>query len=395
MRLGLFLEALAKVCATDLVVIPVAGPDLPAPDLLQRLGISANVLAVEGRRDTPFELLMRLKAPAARLAAFQKYGRSSLAAGVSIPVRDALREHLGASRYDLCHIGRAYLAEALSVVPRHRVATMDLDEDESRSQFEIAAGLRQNRRAFDADWALAEAEAQRRLIGLSARRFDRLFISSAADAASIRATHPSLDAEVVENAVAIPANPRRHDDGATLLFVGSFGYSPNAEAMTWFIRDIWPGVRATVTDARLLIVGRDADPALAAFNSRDGIEVRGSVVDISEAYAEATIAIAPLRSGAGTRIKVLEAAAHGVAMIATTLGVRGLSLSAPDMLWLADDATGFATAIVEALGDPAERGARAARAFEFVSRRHDRGWIVDELAGRFDLMLSYPPGRTA
>lgn len=389
MRLGMFLEALAETSTIDLIVIPVAGVATAEPYLPQQLGIRPLVLSVEGRRDTQFELLIRLKDRRARLAAFRSYGRSSLAAGVSVVIRDAISQHVAEASYDLVHIGRSYLADAMTAVARPSLTTMDLDEDEGVSRREIAERLRDGGLVFEADWTLAEADAEQKLLATDAKRFDRLFISSAADASSVCARHPQLTVDVVENAVVIPTMPIHQDDGATVLFIGSFGYGPNVDAMKWFVQGIWPQVRAASSPApRLLIAGRDITPELAALDNHDGIEVVGAVNDVGEAYTKATIVVAPLRAGAGTRVKLIEAAAYGVPIVSTALAARGLGLFSPAMLWLADDAKTFADAIVEALNSPRERAVRAERAARFVSRHHDRRQVADVLAEKFDMLLS-------
>ncbi|MDB5540991.1 MAG: hypothetical protein JWQ89_2718 [Devosia sp.] len=389
MRQGLFLEALSRVCDAELVVLPVAGPAGIAPTLAAELGVPATIAPVAGRRDTQFELLSRIKDPAARAAAFAAYGRSSLAAGLSLPVLAELRQRFGAHRYDLVHIGRSYLADTLTALETPGAVTLDFDEDEQTSYREIAAGHRQASRHAAAAWAEAEATAISALIRHHASRVELGFVAGAPDAAAIGARHPGLRLEIVGNAIAMPPHPRHDDDGATLLFVGSFGYAPNVDAVRWFAEAIWPTVRATASrPPRLLIVGRDAAPDLLKTADHPGIEVLGEIGDIADAYRRATLVIAPLRAGAGTRLKLIEAAAHGVPIVATGLAARGLELKAPDHLWLADDPAAFAAVVLEALDRPAERAGRAALALELVRTRHDRDIAVDQLACRLAAILA-------
>ena len=109
---------------------------------------------------------------------------------------------------------------------------------------------------------------------------------------------------------------------------------------------------------------------------------------LAPAYAAATLTIAPLRSGAGTRIKLIEAAAHGVPIVATSLAAQGLAFAAPKSLWLADSAGGLADAVIEALADPAERGRRAASAAAIVRQSYDRAKLVGRISCRFRELLA-------
>lgn len=378
MRQGLFLEALSRVYDTDLAVLPVAGPAGLPPHLADALGVATVEVPIAGRRDTRFELLSRINDPAARVAAFRAYGRSSLAAGLSVPVLAELRERFGAERYDLIHVGRSYLADALSALAAPAAVTLDFDEDERASYAQIAAGLRG---APGADWVEAEGEAFTTLIARHADRLDLGFAAGAPDAAGLAARHPGLPLEVAGNAIAIPDRPRHDDDGATLLFVGSFGYAPNVDAVHWFAEAIWPAIVGRAErPPRLLVVGRDAEQLRLA--PQPGIEIVGEVDGIAEAYRRASLVVAPLRAGTGTRLKLLEAAAHGVPMVATRLAARGLDFLAPDHLWLADAPAEFAAAVLDALGRPAERAARAARALALVRSHYDRDAAIARLACR-------------
>jgi glycosyltransferase involved in cell wall biosynthesis len=182
--------------------------------------------------------------------------------------------------------------------------------------------------------------------------------------------------------------PPRRDDGRTLLFVGALGYPPNADGILWFADRIWPAVcRRAPRSLRLVIVGRDAPPALRALDGFGGIEVRGAVDDLAPVYAAATLAIAPLRAGGGTRIKLIEAAARRVPFVATGLAAAGLAFGTARCGWIADGEADFSAAVLQALADPAERRRRADRAHRIAARRHERGAIVEALTRRFAALL--------
>lgn len=380
MRQGMFLDALSRQFDTDLIVVPVAGQYEVPSSLPDALGIRTRLLSVAGRHDTHFSLLAQIADPLARVGAFQDYGRSSLAAYLSTPVLADLKASVGANHYDIIHIGRSYLTDALRVL-RGRVATVDLDEDEWTSYREIASILRAGDPAA-ALWAEAEADAFYRQIGRSAPQLKHSFISSEAEAIRITERHPTIDVEVVQNAVSIPGSVRREDDEATLLFLGSFSYLPNVDAATWFVDNIWPAIKASAKSSlRLLIVGRDAQRFLSLGERKD-VLVCNNVANVAEAFAAATVFVAPLRAGAGTRLKVLEAAAYGVPMVSTSVGARGLPLKQGRDLLVADGESEFAAAVLEALGDRVSSERRAVSARSLVCQKFDVRHVTAELSCR-------------
>lgn len=108
-----------------------------------------------------------------------------------------------------------------------------------------------------------------------------------------------------------------------LLFVGKLDWPPNAEGLRWFLRSVWPVAFARRSQLRLRIVGSGQPPDLAPF---DGVEFLGRVADLTPLYRQCDLAIVPVRFGSGTRVKAIEAARYGRALLSTELGVEGLGL---------------------------------------------------------------------
>ena len=104
-------------------------------------------------------------------------------------------------------------------------------------------------------------------------------------------------------------------------------YHANIDAVTWFSRTAWPEIAPKHPDLHFTIVGRDPAPAVRALAS-DRIHVTGTVDDVRPFYASAVAAVVPIRSGSGTRLKILEAMAAGVPVISTRLGAEGIEVEA-------------------------------------------------------------------
>ena len=123
----------------------------------------------------------------------------------------------------------------------------------------------------------------------------------------------------------------------SIIFVGAMNYYPNVDAALWFTRDVWPRIRSCFPECRLTLVGSDPAPEVLALRGTEGVEVTGTVKDVRPFYHYADIALAPLRMGGGTRLKILEAMAAGVPVISTAVGAEGLAVESGRDVLIADE----------------------------------------------------------
>jgi glycosyltransferase involved in cell wall biosynthesis len=195
----------------------------------------------------------------------------------------------------------------------------------------------------------------------------------------------STPVETVPNGVAADELRPAAGDGEpdTLLFTGTLSHPPNAEGIRWFVEAAWPRVRAQRPEAKLLVVGRGPPPAVRRLDSVAGVEVVGPVPDVAPYFERARAVVAPLRSGGGTRLKILEALASGRALVSTAVGREGLDLQHSEHLLVADGAEDFAAATLQLLGDAGLRGRLREAGREAVERRYD--WRV--LGERLEAVL--------
>jgi glycosyltransferase involved in cell wall biosynthesis len=163
--------------------------------------------------------------------------------------------------------------------------------------------------------------------------------------------------EVVPNGVDTAAYiPTAAGSGAEVLFVGRMDYAPNVDAVVHFAAEMWPAVRERVPGAVFHVVGTDPLPEIQAVAAAD-IVVHGRVEDVRPHYERADLFVAPLRSGGGTRLKLLEAAACGKAIVTTSIGMEGLQLQPGRDVIVADRPAAFAAATADLLLDPDRRRA--------------------------------------
>jgi glycosyltransferase involved in cell wall biosynthesis len=130
------------------------------------------------------------------------------------------------------------------------------------------------------------------------------------------------------------------------IFVASFDYPPNRNALGFLLEDVFPRVWLELPAARLAVVGAgltrpaSADPR---------VETLGFVEDLRRAYADARCAVVPLLQSGGTPLKLIEALAHGLPVIATPRAAGGLAVRDGESCVLADGADAFAGALVRVL----------------------------------------------
>jgi len=222
-------------------------------------------------------------------------------------------------------------------------------------------------------------------LGLEARRFEafdrrrlgpyrRVIAVSEPDATAARELC-ERPVDVVPNGVdvrAFPALASDPDGPPTLLFTGTLDYPPNTEGLLWFAHQVWPLLRERRPALRLLVVGRSPPEPVLALGRLPGVQVVGPVPEMVPWYGRATAVIVPLRSGGGTRLKLLEALAGGRAVVSTTAGAEGIDVADErDVLLVPDDPGRFAAATLRLLEDPALRARLAERGRALVQERYD------------------------
>jgi glycosyltransferase involved in cell wall biosynthesis len=153
-----------------------------------------------------------------------------------------------------------------------------------------------------------------------------------------------------------------------VLFVGALGRHQNEDAVRWLLGEIWPQVVSAVPDAELTVAGGGASPALEEEMRRAEVRATGYVEVLGPEYERAAVVVAPLRLGAGIKLKCVTAMLWGVPVVATSVGAEGLG-GTDLFVAIEDSSEGFASALVDVLRRP-ERGLLpAATAFRWAHSR--------------------------
>jgi GT2 family glycosyltransferase len=187
---------------------------------------------------------------------------------------------------------------------------------------------------------------------LSLARGVRRIMTVSADEAAIFRQHGFSDISIVGHAVAVnpPVNSFRERSG--LLFVGAIhgDAGPNYDAAHWFCRETLPLLRAQGIDDIFYIVGYNRATGLHQHRHL-GVEVVGEVDDVRKWYERCKVFVAPTRFSAGIPLKIIEALANGLPVVATTLLVTQLGWNSDEPVLCADTAADFARVVNDLLHD--------------------------------------------
>jgi glycosyltransferase involved in cell wall biosynthesis len=226
-------------------------------------------------------------------------------------------------------------------------------------------------RARSASWPLSALHRRFAVSTLSMEqrwlpRFNLILATSDRDADRAREIAPTARVEVYPNTIpwretpSLPAtgggSPRR------IAFSGNLEYDPNQSAVAWFHRTVWPKLRLRHPGLEWILIGRNPNGVRRIVDSDPSVTLTGEVEDAIAEIARAQAVVVPLLAGSGTRVKILEAWAAGVPVVATTIGAEGLPGRDGEHLFIRDSPDSFAEAVSALLHSPALREAMAHRA---------------------------------
>lgn len=224
------------------------------------------------------------------------------------------------------------------------------------------------------------------------RQFDGITTVSDVEREWIQRHAPTAAVELVPNGVdtkyfcptrALKANP-------SLVFTGLMDHPPNVDAVVWFCNEIFPPLRRKIPNLSFKIVGSRPHPKVLQLGKSEGVHVTGEVADIRPYLAESSALVVPLRSGGGTRLKILQAMAMERTVLSTTLGAEGLEVTPGLNILIADAADEFVSQILVLLASPqmADRLGKAGR--KLVVEKYDWQLCLSRLEKLYDRLMGNP-----
>ncbi len=223
------------------------------------------------------------------------------------------------------------------------------------------------------------------------RDCDVTFVVSSVERDVLARDAPGATVEVLSNIHAVHGCRKPFAERRDLVFVGGFQHPPNEDAVRWFATEVFGRVRQAIDGVRLHVIGSKVPPAIAAL-ADDGILVHGHVADLMPYMDGCRVSVAPLRYGAGVKGKVNMAMSCGLPVVATSAAVEGMHVTNGEEVLVADDAAGFADAVVRLYRDEALWVRLSAAGLDNVTRH----FSFDAAQVVLARMLSLPatPSRT-
>ena len=279
---------------------------------------------------------------------------------------DDLNSLLAGSHYDLGIVEHFWAAPYLPQIARvcektvldlHNIESVLHTRSAATSSGLMAAGhtrFANRSRAYEADLL---------------PRYSLVLTTSRNDAAEALQIAPTARVAIYPNALPATEAPAVEEE-PVVVFSGNFEYHPNIDAVGWLVSEVWPEVRRRCPDLRLRLVGRGDKFIRHLLPSGMDIETTGPVEDARSAIARARIVIAPLRSGSGTRVKILEAWAAARPVVATSLAAEGLDYKDNEHLLIANTSQNYGTSIAQLNADPSRRAELAVHGRRLFEERY-------------------------
>ncbi|MGB3190015.1 MAG: glycosyltransferase family 4 protein [Limnoraphis sp.] len=278
---------------------------------------------------------------------------------------------------DLIH---AFRLEMLSFVPRVYWGRVLLDLDECHITLRKRQQALNHSQKFDLENFLRDLDSYR-VYRYQKQAISKVKITFVSSEVERKRLGEKQKISVIPN-IANSSHTERINSAINtqnILFVGNLSMSANIDAILYFVKEIWDKILIEKPDCNLIIAGRNPTDEILQLANQKGIKLYANVPDLKPIYQTATVAIAPIRFGAGTKIKVLEAFGFGVPVVSTSMGAEGLLVQHEKHLLIADSADDFAKSCIRLLNESETRQELALLAWDYFREKHDAQKVYDQI----------------
>jgi hypothetical protein len=289
-------------------------------------------------------------------------------------VRKVVARLLGAEAFDVVH------AEQVQAVDQCAAAAGSLGRPLVLRAQNVESDLWAGAASRGVEGVIARFEGARlaRFEGLTVARLAATVALTSADAARLQALASGRGrVHVVPAPVAseLPAAKDALEGEPAVVMMGSGGWLPNRQGAEWFCAEAWPAVRRALPQARLHTFGFGAPTG-----GEPGVSSHPAPGDSRDAFPGGAVLVVPVDLASGVRMKILEAWARGVAVVATPAAVAGLEAEDGRELLVARGAEGFVAALRRLHDQPGLATALTAAGRDLLRRRHDPAAVAGALA---------------
>lgn len=217
------------------------------------------------------------------------------------------------------------------------------------------------------------------------KRVDQIIVLSRQDKSELTSigVSPNKVLVVPLYVKAVNNHSNRKKRNKSLLFIGNLWWKPNLDAITWFLKDIFPLIQRRDSSITLTIIGEGTTLLNSFVPSHSSIKLVEKPHDISPCLRRASIFIMPFRIGQGVRIKALTAFSFGLPVVSTSVGMRGLKTLSGKEYLRGEDESKFIIQIMKLIHQPKLRALLATNTKSFLQSNHNSTTIKRHLLNRY------------
>lgn len=285
-----------------------------------------------------------------------------------VPAMDArVQRVLASGSWDAVHADQLWMAPYAARVSNGLLKVLD----QHNAVFRVPERLAVNQRNPVLKGLLRREAAklarfEREMLG----RFDRVVWVAAEDLAAFPRDDRAQRRDAVIPIAVDPgaARPVERRRPFRVTFLGGIHWPPNAEAVRWFAERVWPRVAAAVPDCVFTVIGKGSPGRL---RHAPRIEITGYVADLAPYLEDTAAFVVPLLTGAGMRVKILDAWCWGLPVVSTSIGAEGVEGAHGENLLIGDEPEAFAAHVIRVLRDKSEAAEIARNGRATVEARYD------------------------
>jgi glycosyltransferase involved in cell wall biosynthesis len=213
------------------------------------------------------------------------------------------------------------------------------------------------------------------------RRFDKIIVFTEEEKIRVKSLVSGVDISVIPMGLDLLSYNffKRESQPLDIIFMGYMGHYPNIDGILYFCNKIFPLIQAELPEVSLHIIGSGTNERLSGLSGRRNIFLVGEVENVYPFLAKSKVFIAPLRLGGGIKVKILEAMAMGLPVVATSAAARGLKINTEEDIVIADNPKKFAKAVISLMKDEILRNKVGGNARLVVDRFYNLGKIKEQL----------------
>ncbi|MBL7681742.1 MAG: glycosyltransferase [Flavipsychrobacter sp.] len=270
----------------------------------------------------------------------------------SAAMQQKLTEVLQADKFDAIHVQHLRMSPYLAA---HKELPRILDMPDAFSLY-WERRMKAQKNPF---LKLFETIEQKRVLQYERimQQYNMSLVCSAEDLAYLKDKHKIDNIKLLPNGVDLDtfkAGGHDYSHNHTLLFTGNMDYAPNVDAVQYFVQDVLPLIQQYHPQVQFIIAGQRPVKKVQDLAS-DSVKVTGFIKDLAAVYNQASVVVAPLRFGAGTQNKVLEAMAMGVPVVCSNIGFKGLGIESGEGAIMQTEPQAFANSVIELLNNQSLR----------------------------------------